>query len=825
MPDSFEPDSFTADSFEPDEDTGAALKTAVKGAFHELTSPREIVKEFKTDIPPLQKFKQAVGEKLRGYAEKFVPSEKDIEGKAQKTGKVPYADIVEKTAADTGAHFISSTIPTTPMDLILMLGGAIALGPESGELKTLPKEEGLPNIKSPPEADMIQKKSMEKDAVQDLVSKVASPESKTPISEQIDRHTSVSTPVKQMGIPEAMVDSSAILRGTETNPALKLEILPGTSGWSWEVWNRVVKSAVEAVKKQGPSGVMLANDMSFVNDVPPVRFGMEFGAPFEKMIKAIPDNLREKAGTAIADALEGKPQKVVPQEMIGFIKDRLRKVAKEASALGVKIHRADGKVVPFAERENYYPRIIKTDILEDLVRDTKGRQQEMAQYLLKTKQAPTFNTALEQVKLFRKNLIDRKFGNLERARELDLPESFYERNAFKVLPRYFRIAYQRLAEVEVFGLNDVKALARIDNIAHSGGDADLALRTYRRFTGRDPLDQIAKGMFQALRNLSTGAQIQFQTTLYHIPRTLYPALEAGYRQALKAFVKSFTDAGELESRRMGINISHAMSEYLQEEYGQGRGITGKFANLTMTLEGIKPLDRFDRKYAAILGRDWIENKVVPGFLKSPQNAKFRGALGSLGIDPDTVLKKKGMSELEMNVAAKRFSDRTQGSPNVLSLPLWATSPAGKLYAQYKNFIFVLSREIAAIASRAVQTKDIATLTRLGTGLPAVGLGVYGIRHAFGMKDTHYVDNPEINRGINVMRDSFPMFIGLDVMFKILQGKRAIQDLLIPPSITNVTDVVGDIGESISKGEVSTSTKKDLARHIPLVGTWISHHIE
>lgn len=687
----------------------------------------------------------------------------------------------------------------------------------------------------------IDPKEMVNQVAKKLVDKV-SPEYAGPDTEIIDHDTKVSLSPKVLNVPEAMVDSSPKLKGTDTAPALKPEIIPGTRSFSQEVYNRLLVPAAEAVAKQGQFGQLLANDMRFIRDYPSVKYGMDFGAPFEEMYNKIPDALKEEVGQNLSAALEGKAHDTtkVPPGMLPFVRDALKKISDEAIELGMKVvrhepipeeERAPGgptwtpKMVDFAPRENYFPRVVKQEILEDIVREDRGRMNEMAQHMLKSRQAPTFNAAMENIRLWRKNLLDRKYGNLERARELDLPPKFYETNAFKVIPYYMKTAMQRLAEVRVFGHNDSNALMKIEGISREGHDADLALRTFRRVTGRDPIDAVAKGAFRAMRNWATGSLIQFQTTLYHLPRTIYPAMEAGYLRAAKAFVQSFGEASEIESRKMGLNLTHAMSEYLQEEYGGGgKTMSGKFANAAMTIEGIKPLDRFDRKFSGILGKDWVQNDLVKTLLKSPGNKRSRVGLQNLGIDPEKIISDKGISELDLNVAAKRFSDRTQGAPDPTTLPLWWTSPAGKMYAQFKNFMYVISREMTSVIGRAAESKDVATMARMAT-LPMAGAAVYGMRHSLGMKDTQYVQDPKINMALNILRDTAPLPVGVDVFFKILQGKKGVHDLLIPPSMGSAADLLGDIGESISKGKVSKAAKKDILRHVPLVGTALSHTVK
>lgn len=959
-----------------------SLGEAAGSALSKMTNPKEIWKSATTPIAPIERFRKGVDEALTGVADKLTPSEGDIEGAAQKTGKIPYGKIIEKTMADTGAHFLSGMIPASPIDFAMMYGAGKALkigGAEvpgeivpratiSGDALTpevLSREE-TPAVKKvlPPQmdtvgfgpvtehaeryvrgapeefkqiqgfydhpdikvrrdarkilrimsdrveddyrtkklldlnskdvlsrddpryttesrlessgherdvmdaflkkgsglrkAEVVDPKMIVDDVAKETVRKVIPESLMTPEHMSINEDTSKSFAPKALGVPDAMVDSSPKLKGTDQAPALKPEIIPGTRSFSQDIWNRLIIPAAQAVAKQGQWGQSLAQDLIRIRDVPDVRYGMEFGADFEQLYNKIPElfkfdlakdvgieeepsqemvgKMTEQLGDDVRKMLEGSQPtneltpnlRILRNQIAEASKAGLQKISDWAQVANdgepIKIHQPNGKVVDWSPRENYFPQMMKPEILEALVREDKGKMSELAAHFLKQRMAPNSFAAMEQVKLFRRGLIDKKFSNIEMSRKYDLPEEFYETNAFKVIPNYMRTAYARLSQIETFGLNDEKAIGKIMNIGYEGHDEDLALRVYRRATGRDPVDAVAKGMFRALRNWSTASLIQFQTTLYHLPRTLYPAMEAGYFKAAKALINSFGDASEIEARRMGINLSKSMSEFLQEEYGGGKTMSGKAANLTMNIEGIKPLDRFDRKYSSILGKDWIENDLVKTLLKKPGNKNARVHLQEFGIDPDKIIKAGKIDPLDLNVAAKRFSDRWQGNPDPTTLPLWATThPYINMMFQFKNFMYVISREMAHSIATAAKTGDVATLARFAT-LPMAGATVYGIRHAIGMNDTQYVKNPKLNMALNILRDTVPLPVGTDVLLKIIQGKKGVKDLLIPPSLANVVDLAGDIGESISSRKVSRENKKDLARHIPLVGTAISHRL-
>lgn len=120
---------------------------------------------------------------------------------------------------------------------------------------------------------------------------------------------------------------------------------------------------------------------------------------------------------------------------------------------------------------------------------------------------------------------------------------------------------------------------------------------------------------------------------------------------------------------------------------------------------------------------------------------------------------------------------------------------------------------------------MATLTRLAAGWYGAGTAVHLARKALGNKDVPYVQDPELNYQLNSIRDGVPLPVSIDLALKALQGKKGIMDFLVAPSISNVADIVGDIGSTIRHGEMTKRVERDLLRHIPVVGTTVSHQVD
>ena len=635
--------------------------------------------------------------------------------------------------------------------------------------------------------------------------------------------TKASPIVKELGIDPRMVDSSPVLPGSQQVPVLKPEIVAGSRSFIGGVWNRIGAASEAVVSRMGQAGKELAQGIRIVRDVPQVRYG-EFSADFDQFLKGLSKKQAKEVSTALADTLEGsKASTKLPNGLVDFVRQKLKVIADEAASLEMTITNSKGETVPFAPRENFFPRVVRQDILDGLISGDNKVMSQVAQAMVNNRQEANFQIAFERVKFLRNKIMLHKYGHLERAREFELPPKFYDKNSLRVIPEYINSALHRIEEVRQFGAQGEKALEVISRIKDEGHDADLARRIFERFTRIEPRDAIQVKAYQGLRNMAAGMLIQAQSTILQVGQVLTPAYEAGFVKAVKGFAKAFTSLGDAEAKRAGQVFTTAATDYIKEAYGGAYGFAGKFADKMLNITGFARMDHFLRKYSALVGKDYIDS-LVTKLVKNNNNKEALVELQHLGFDTNKIIRNKGISALEHNVGAKVFADSTQGAPDSTRLPHFWTSPEGKLFAQFKNFSYVIGKENASMIKRALQTGNVTRLGEMAVGLPLSGYAIKSLRDAMaGESNSEVTGQEDVDAMVQVLANATAFGPAVDLFLLALQGPSRLNSFFLPIGVKNVTELAGSAGKSIKEGSLEpflkTATKK-----LPVAGRFIANKI-
>lgn len=626
--------------------------------------------------------------------------------------------------------------------------------------------------------------------------------------------TTNSAAVKEMGIDPRIVDSSPILPGSQTVPVIKEGIVAGSRSWMQDAWNRIGVSAEDAISRMGDYGQQLANGIRTMRDVPQVRYG-EFSAGFDEFLKGASKKEAKEISFSLAESLEGRtPSKPLPKGMLEFVQQKLKVIADEAASVGLVVRNSSGETLPFAARENYFPRVLRQEIFDGIISGDNKVMKEVAEKMVANKAEPNYPVAFERVKYMRNKMMSNKYGHLEKAREFNLSPELYDRNSLRVIPEYINTALHRIEEVRQFGLEGEKALGMLSGMQDQGHDAQLARTIFERFTRIEPRDNVYLRGAQGLRNITAGMLIQAQSTVLQVGQAMMPAYEAGFVNAVKGFAKSFTALGEADAKRAGQVFTTAAQDYLKESYGGGSyGFGSGFADGAMKMSGFTRMDHFLRKYSAIVGQDYIKNDLAPNLLKGGRKGLIE--LQNLGFDTDKIIRNKGITADEVNVGAKRFADMTQGSPDVTRLPEFWTTWQGRLLGQFKNFSYVIGKQNVSMIKRSFQTGNFARLGEMAVGLPMTGYAIGKVREAMtGQGATPITGQEEIDSVINILGNTTAFGPSVDLFLQAMQGN--LKNFFIPISVANVAEIAGSAGKSIKEGSLEPISKT-LIKKTPVVG--------
>lgn len=636
--------------------------------------------------------------------------------------------------------------------------------------------------------------------------------------------TKNSAAVNEMALDPRIVDSSPVLPGSETIPVIKEGIVAGSRSWMQDAWNRIGVAAEDVISRMGDAGKQMANGIRTMRDVPQVRYG-EFSAGFDKFLKGTSKKEAKEISIALSDALEGRtPKTKLPEGMLEFVQQKLKVIADEAEAIGLQVRNSSGEVVPFAARENYFPRVLRQEIFDALISGDNKVMREIAQKMVANKQQSNFQMAFERVKYMRNKMISNKYGHLERAREVELPPELYDRNSLRVIPEYINSALHRIEEVRQFGLEGERALEMLNMMQQQGHDAKLARTIYERFTRIEPRDNVYLRGAQGLRNITAGMLIQAQSTVLQLGQAMMPAYEAGVFNAIKGFAKSFTELGAAEAKRAGQVFNIAAEEYMKEAYGSGSyGFGSKFVDGVFKMTGFTRMDHFLRKYAALTAKEYIPS-LVKKLINNPSSKTARVELENLGYDTAQILRNKGITTEQLNVGAKRFADMTQGAPDVTRLPEFWTRPEGKLFGQFKNFSYLIGKQNASMIKRALQTGNVVRLGEMAVGLPMTGYVISELRKAMvGESQYEITGNEEVDKVIEILGSATAFGPSMDLFFQALQGPQNLKNFIIPTSISNALEIVGSAGKALKEGDTE-NLAKTLLKKTPVVGRILENQV-
>jgi hypothetical protein len=644
---------------------------------------------------------------------------------------------------------------------------------------------------------------------------------------KIKADTATSRVAAETGVPEKIVQASSNLPGTDVAPAFIPEYVAGTSNWRVGWFARLARSTAGVLEKMGSGGkelaarIKLADDASFVKSNSIIY-------QFDKYVTQIPKKEWHIAGMALSDQLEKRPSNYkLPPGMLEYTQKIFKDFGAEAKINLLEILRADGTKVPWVDRNDFYPRVVKAEYLDGLMRNDPLTVGRVKTYFLESKQVASEYQASQKAQALRMKYMERRYGHLERAREYDLPPEFYDRQAITVVPEYVRSASHRLEEVRQFGMHDVKVIKLLDQIAAEGHDATMARQIFDRYAGTEVSDIVHTRLVQGVKNLVTGMSIQFPSAITQIGQVLTPihrattpelglGLAKAYARGAGAFIKAFTRLGKEEAAHSGMAFESAAVDYLLDTYG---GVKPKpfekFARTSLAIEGFSGEDTFFRRFAAILGKKHIEDELIPRIIRNGSDKYAVTELRALGLNPTIVKAQGGLAEGELNIAVKRFSDQTQGNPNVMNLPLWWSSPNGRLATQFHTFSVVIGKENWLLAKNAVLTGNVNRLVSMGLGTPLVGAGISFIKEEMlGLKPQDFTGDKQTDNIIRWYMNGTSFGVALDLALSLSKGRSAFTNMTQIPAFQTLAGLTADVYAGM-KGD--KKALKRIAQKTPVVG--------
>ena len=430
---------------------------------------------------------------------------------------------------------------------------------------------------------------------------------------------------------------------------------------------KIKASTAEAVstrlKKFGPEGEELLRKINTVEAKIAPRLGRA-----EKTIRESLSELTDAETENFVDVLD---------KGVGPINQRVSSaVSKIQTLLKGVAQEAKGKVPRFEGRSLFFPRQFKKETLKKILGD-QDIISKKASELVKSGKYQSLPEAEEAIKdSFRQQLGGRRFGGLDFPREVDLPG--WIRDPKIVLPRYFRGAYKRLAEIDEFGLADKNVRDLIKGIETKIGPESSKFA-----------EDAMKAVVRDYKDLSTLADISKAARTYEVITKLGLAQITNMGQTANTFIRtglkptingiraSFTKEGKAFAEEAG-----AFADSISDDFAESSTKADNFLGRI----GFRLTEGFNRRVSANAGLFYAKQNFGK-LLKNPSDRMARRRLEELGIDVGQSLKSGLLDADSLKKAAFKITKETQFTSQPQDLPLFVQSSMSKLLFQFKTFAF------------------------------------------------------------------------------------------------------------------------------------------
>ena len=433
-------------------------------------------------------------------------------------------------------------------------------------------------------------------------------------------------------------------------------------------------------------------------------------------------------------------------------------------------------LAPFVE--NYFPRIIKPDVLKvlykdidrmsdldprvlssDLVKkpgfeDNLKRAMDVKEISQKTidtlneirlkiiqeqqKAGQTPNVSLSQAfEVLRNGVISERIvlnKALEKERgKIELPESVYERDAGYVLTNYLAQATKRIAYAEIVGkdgrimYDKIKAL----HDKRLGGQAEIIKRAFDTYTGLIETDPKYNWSYTSKKRLNDLVNFHVATkiglgfaTIPNITQTfISTALKLGYAPFFKGTWRAIKDKKYREAVKKNSGAGTLeLHQMIAGFHPQQASLMGRIADVITKASQFQRINRVNKLVSAFSALEAVKGwqKIAKIKPKTLRQAKRRDRairnLREMGIK-DINAK---MTPKKMARAMHEFSRDTQLQKNVFLEPTFFNNPKFQPFILFKRFGYRQAEMMGRWAHQALKDKDMAFFLRLGAAGMAGG---------------------------------------------------------------------------------------------------------
>lgn len=469
-----------------------------------------------------------------------------------------------------------------------------------------------------------------------------------------------------------------------------------------------------------------------------------------------------------------------------------------------------GDVYAFTPKRDYRPRIMNDKVSElEVKEDSSGipkenkSREKVIDFLIETKQAKDrAGAAILLDNELSKHRI-RKAGNVEYSRneKLRLPDEYYVKNPTESLLAYAKKVSKRVSFVDAWGMEGQIFNRLRDDLYKEGKDYKRANDLFRYETGQLTADE--RKLIYRVNNVKAFMALTKFSPFTSLRNAFQGFLGTTTRGNLKAgfsgLVKSLDPVMKKHAYEAGVMADNLEGIFKDTIGANNNNFLGNLTTKYLDLIKFTATDRYNRVISAVGGLSFMEDMLKR--IKKDSVWKKRAAreFKKLEIDPDKVIENGGFTKAEKDKIMRTFAFDSQFSLRPQDLPLWWSSPQGKLVTQWKPWGYKMTQLIRDNVIAEVKHGNVMPLVTMMTAYGVTGEAV-----------NYLIDNIRSVANFNPKEDDKKnetpdekSFIG-----KINQGdiggafERAVSDLAGLGALSLYWDIIrsfgyGKVGEGLS----------------------------
>jgi hypothetical protein len=526
----------------------------------------------------------------------------------------------------------------------------------------------------------------------------------------------------------------ATLNSESGTANLGAELLPKSGVKQVSTLDKLARSTRSIIERQGEHGQKLGGMLQGARDTEELYLA--------KLQKSLPTvrSLKGKDFENFVEATQGQAQPSSPkvaqavaewQTTHPGIRDRAVQAGLDVGDLGPQ----------------YYPHFVD---FEKVFKD-RNAYNEAINHLVQTGQAKTPEEAIKALSYARDISRNRKFGNLEASRLVDIPQYDKTPNS---LVSYLQGSARRIAQTETFGAKDEHALKLIAKAGQQGFDTEAMKSAYDVAVG-------AKRYGQSATNFSNKAR-QYQSTtrlglgaITNASQSVNTGIVTGHLRTMGAMLKQLSPKARSYVEDTGVISDGVLNDLRQQTGFVGQGLS------KITAPGFNKVETFNRSVAATAGKDYGLRLAQKG---------DEATLRRLGVTGP--IEGRTLTEAQQIQISRKVVEKTQFKVDPQDLPGWADSPGGKLVAQFRTFSYNQGKFFSNEILKPARRGNYLPLGRLLAALP-VGYGLYETKRTINRR-------PEDPSQPRVALESFGNVGGAGLAMDIFRGLVPLNGKYLPP---------------------------------------------